>query len=118
MAKKIQTICQNVSYSSEIKNPAHVTAVISEYPELAVVQDADRLDAIGAVGIGRMFTYGGAKTGRSLDESMQHFDDKLLRLEGMIKTDVGRELARERTERLRVFKEWWGQEVAFVARAV
>ncbi|KAM7194799.1 hypothetical protein V8F20_007819 [Naviculisporaceae sp. PSN 640] len=116
LALKIQTICQNVSYSSEIKNPQHVLFIIAQYPELAVVQDADRLDAIGAVGIGRMFTYGGAKTGRPLDESMQHFDDKLLKLEGMVKTRVGKELARERTERLRVFKEWWGEEVAFAAR--
>ncbi|KAK3325667.1 hypothetical protein B0H66DRAFT_134290 [Apodospora peruviana] len=113
LASKIQTICHGVSYTTETKDPAHVRSLIAEYPELAVVQDADRLDAIGAVGIGRMFTFGGAKTGRPMDESMQHFDDKLLKLEGMIKTDVGRELARERTERLRVFKEWWGDEVAF-----
>lgn len=61
-------------------------AVMDQHPELAIVQDADRLDAIGAVGIGRTFTYNGAKQS---DEGMQgvlkHFTDKLERLEQMMK---------------------------------
>jgi uncharacterized protein len=109
LAEKIQTICLGVSYSSEIKDLAHVQTLIREHPELAVVQDADRLDAIGAVGIGRVFTFGGAK-GRGLDDSIDHFEEKLLKLESMMKTDYGRELARERTERLRLMKEWFEQE--------
>ncbi|KAK4153905.1 hypothetical protein C8A00DRAFT_43221 [Chaetomidium leptoderma] len=111
LATKIQTICSGVSYSSEIKDPARVTALIAAYPELAVVQDADRLDAIGAVGIGRMFTYGGAKTERSMAGTMGHLDEKLVGLEGMMKTVVGREVARVRGERLRVFRGWWVEEV-------
>ncbi|MFZ0370417.1 MAG: HD domain-containing protein [Halobacillus sp.] len=62
----------------------------------AVVQDADRLDAIGAIGIARAFTYGGAK-GQSIDNeegdtssSIQHFHDKLLKLSGMMNTESGR----------------------------
>lgn len=109
LAEKIQTICLGVSYSSEIKDLAHVQHLIQQHPELAVVQDADRLDAIGAVGIGRAFTFGGAK-GRALGDSIEHFEEKLLKLETMMKTHVGREMARERTERMRLMQEWWRQE--------
>jgi uncharacterized protein len=115
LAQKIQAICLGVSYSSEIKDPARVESLIKTYPELAVVQDADRLDAIGGVGIGRCFTFGGARTSRSMDNTVQHFDDKLVRLLGMMKTDVGRQLAKERTERLILFQKWWAEETAFAA---
>ena len=110
LAQKVQAICLGVSYSGEIKDPARVQELIKKYPELAVVQDADRIDAIGAVGIGRMFTYGGAKTKRSMGDSMDHLDEKLVRLEGMTKTAAGRRLARDRTERLLEFKKWWQDE--------
>lgn len=113
LAQKVQTICLAVSYSTEIKDPAKTLEVIRMYPELAVVQDADRIDAVGAVGVGRLFTFGGAKSSRSMQQGMDHLDEKLVRLEGMCKTEPGRELARERTERLRVFKGWWGEETGF-----
>ncbi|KAI1819441.1 hydrolase [Xylaria intraflava] len=116
LANKVQAICLGVSYSGEVKDPARVAALIKEYPELAVVQDADRLDAIGAVGIGRTFAYGGAR-GRPLEETMTHFDEKLLLLEGLIKTDVGRKLAKERTERLRLMRQWWVDETDGVDNA-
>merc|ERR1712225_97254 len=99
-----------VSYSSEIKDRGHVETMIGKYPELAIVQDADRLDAIGAVGIGRTFTFGGAKNARDMGETIQHFDDKLVKLESMMKTAPGRRMARERTERLNMFKGWWEDE--------
>jgi uncharacterized protein len=110
LAVKVQRIVLGVSYSSEIKDPAQVVAMIQKYPELAIVQDADRLDAIGAVGIGRTFTFGGAKGAREMRETIQHFEDKLERLENMMKTAPGRRMARERTERLKVFKGWWEEE--------
>ncbi|KAM0198206.1 hypothetical protein ACHAPA_007304 [Fusarium lateritium] len=109
LADTVQAICLGVSYSSEVKDPARTRALVETYPELAVVQDADRLDAIGAVGIARTFAFGGAKS-RTLENTMEHFDDKLLLLEGMMKTDEGRRMARERTERLRLMKEWWQEE--------
>lgn len=63
------------------------------------VQDADRLDAIGAIGIARAFMFAGAK-GHSLygnDQSAYaHFFHKLLRLKDMMNTDTAQELAQER----------------------
>lgn len=113
LAAKVQAVCLGVSYSSEIKDPARVQELIKAYPELAVVQDADRLDAIGSIGIGRVFTFTGARTKASMADSIQHFHDKLLRLRGMMKTDVGRQLAAERTRRMEEFLKWWGEEAAF-----
>jgi uncharacterized protein len=110
LAKKVQTVCLGVSYSSEIKDPARVQELIKSHPELAVVQDADRLDAIGSIGIGRVFTFTGARTKASMDDSIQHFHDKLLKLQSMMKTDVGRQLAEEKTRRMREFLKWWDEE--------
>lgn len=60
-----------------------------------IVQDADRLDAIGAVGIARTFAYGG-EHGRDLSDSVQHFYDKLLLLRDEMNTPYARELAENR----------------------
>ncbi|KAM3551012.1 hypothetical protein MY1884_007871 [Beauveria asiatica] len=106
LAETVQAICLGVSYSGEARDPAGVAALVRAHPELAVVQDADRLDALGAVGIGRAFAFGGAR-GRGLDDTVAHFEDKLLRLEGLMKTPAGRELARERSARIRKMHEWW-----------
>jgi uncharacterized protein len=110
LAIKVQRIVLGVSYSSESKDPAQVRAMIEKYPELAVVQDADRLDAIGAIGIGRTFTFGGAKGAKHMGETIQHFEDKLEKLESMMKTLPGMRMARERTARLKTFKGWWEEE--------
>ncbi|QIX01842.1 hypothetical protein AMS68_007359 [Peltaster fructicola] len=110
---KVSLIVEHVSYSSEIKRPQLVKAILGAHPELAIVQDADRLDAIGAVGIGRCFAYGAAKApDRGLQGSIDHFVEKLENIEGMMKTETGKELARERTQRLKDFRSWWEQETA------
>lgn len=111
LADRVQDLVLHVSFSTEKKDPQKIKDKIASIPELAIVQDADRLDAIGAVGIARCFTFGGAK-GREngLDESVAHFHEKLELLEGMMKTETGRELAKERTERLRIFRGWWESE--------
>jgi uncharacterized protein len=84
-------------------------------PELAVVQDADRLDAIGAIGIARTFNYGGFKGSEifnplqppnlnmSKEEykkggnpSLNHFWEKLLLLKDRMNTQTGKRMAAER----------------------
>lgn len=111
LAKKVERIATHVSYSSEIKDPQKVLDMISQIPELAIVQDADRLDALGAVGIGRTFTFSGAR-GREMEETIQHFEDKLENLEAHMKTETGRTMAKERTRRIKEFRNWWVEETA------
>ncbi len=78
--------------------------------ESDVVKDADRLDALGAIGIARTFAYGG-KVGRPIYDpvdpanSLQHFDDKLLLLKDGMRTEAGKRLAQARHEFLVQFKE-------------
>jgi len=67
-----------------------------------ILQDADRLDAMGAVGIGRAFMRAGER-GRSLASAAQHFHDKLLRLQDGMHTETARELAARRHQVLERF---------------
>ncbi|KAL0260420.1 hypothetical protein SLS55_004107 [Diplodia seriata] len=113
LASKVHTIAKNVSYTNEIKDPEKVRDALLEHPELAIVQDADRLDAIGAIGVGRCFAFGAAKSDRSMQGAVDHFEVKLERLEAMMKTETGRRLAKERTERLKIFRSWWDEERDF-----
>lgn len=124
IASKVQAIVSHVSYSTEIKDPAVIRRLIDQdgFIELAIVQDADRLDAIGAIGIGRTFTFLGAKGQKFLvngqwdmNNSIEHFGDKLELLEGMMKTETGRKMAKTRTERLKVFRGWWEEEMELVS---
>jgi len=108
---KVALIVQHVSYSNEVKRPQLVKAILGAHPELAIVQDADRLDAIGAIGIGRCFAYGAAKQpGRGLEGSIDHFVEKLENIESMMKTETGKRMARERTQRIQDFRQWWEEE--------
>jgi len=98
--------------------------------EAMVVRDADRLDAIGAIGIARTFAYGGKKgqamynpslpvrTNMSLNEyrngqtsSIHHFYEKLLKLKDLLHTETAKQLAEERHQFMEMFlqqfyKEW------------
>lgn len=101
--------------------------------EAKIIFDADKLDAIGAIGIGRTFAYGG-KANRSMYEPTQkpmlhynfeeyknntsptinHFYEKLLLLKGLMHTDTGKQLAQHRHEVMEeflheFFKEWQGK---------
>ena len=74
-----------------------------------IVQDADRLDAIGAVGVARCFAYGG-EHGRPLEDSLRHFHEKLLLLTGELNTEQARALARPRHAFLEAFLEEYAAE--------
>ena len=101
-------------------------------PELDVIQDADRLDAIGAIGIARCFNYGGFKNRelynpeippnmhmskeeykKSTAPTINHFYEKLLLLKDKMNTETGKKLAMERHQYMESFlnqfyKEWNG----------
>lgn len=72
--------------------------------EAEIVQDADRLDAIGAIGIARCFAYGGSKyrilyspnEKEKESSSIQHFYDKLLKIKGLINTESAKLIAARR----------------------
>lgn len=89
VATKVVNVVENVSYSTETRNPEKAKSALETWPELGVVQDADRLDAIGAIGIGRAFTFGGAKMPLSdMQLSREHMTEKLEKLESMMKVSI------------------------------
>jgi uncharacterized protein len=103
-------------------------------PELAVVQDADRLDALGAIGIARAFNYGGFKNREIYNPSIKpnmemdketykksnaptinHFYEKLLLLRDRMNTATGKKLASARHDVMikyldQFYLEWEGQK--------
>jgi uncharacterized protein len=93
-------ICEAINTVSFSQNKGR----IPDTPEGKVVQDADRLDAMGAVGIARTFAYGG-EHGRPMKESVQHFYDKLLKLKSLMNTETGRMMAEKRHAFLEAFLE-------------
>ena len=101
--------------------------------EAQIVQDADRIDAIGAIGVARCFAYGGSKGMSIFDPefnvakhsdameyhnskspSIHHFYEKLLLLKDRLHTQSGKELAKVRHQFLldflnQFFTEWYGE---------
>ena len=124
--EKVIKIIENISFKGGIQR---------EYTsrELDIVQDADRLDAIGAIGIARTFNYGGFKNRElynpeinpnlnmtkeeyknSTAPTINHFYEKLLLLKDKMNTPKGKELAQQRHEFMEQFlaqfyKEWNGE---------
>ena len=74
-----------------------------------IVQDADRLDAIGAVGIARTFAYGG-RHGRTPEDSIMHFHEKLLLLKDMMNTRQAKAAAEEKHAFMETFLREWDAE--------
>lgn len=84
--------------------------------EAKIVQDADRLDALGAIGLARTFAYGGSKH-REIwnpenpgETSIQHFYDKLLKLKDLMNTHTARMIAEKRHKYLEEFLERFDTE--------
>ena len=98
-------ICEAINSVSFSQNRGQAPATL----EGKIVQDADRLDAIGAIGIARTFAFGG-KHGRSLDASIDHFHKKLLLLKGLMNTEKAKELAEGRHLFMEQFLEEWKHE--------
>ena len=113
---KIMNIINTISYKGGIENSAQNDI------EGKIVQDADRLDAMGAIGIARTFTYGGNKNRliynpsikpkefNSLEEvknsnnhTINHFYEKLLKLKNLMNTDTAKQIAEERHRFMELF---------------
>ena len=103
----IENICEIINSVSFSKNKGKTPRTI----EGQIVQDADRLDAIGAIGIARTFAYGG-RAGRSLEDSIQHFYDKLLLLKDEMNTEAALKIAMVRHEYMENFlKEYFEESI-------
>ena len=126
-ANHIVAIIENVSFKGGHNARNHSSI------ELDIVQDADRLDAIGAIGIARTFNYGGFKNRaiynpaippnlnmtkeeykRSTAPTINHFYEKLLLLKDLMNTESGKRIAEQRHEYMEGFlnqfyNEWNGQ---------
>lgn len=115
--EKIKAVIDSVSFKGG--NGVEAASIEAE-----IVQDADRLDAIGAVGIARTFAYGGAKGRRLYDwkeqprqkmteeeyrskptSSATHFYEKLLLLKDHMNTETGKHIAEERHQFMISFLE-------------
>ena len=109
-------IIQNLSYSKNIDKKQNLNLLGQ------IVQDADRLDALGAIGTARAFYYGGSKRHLIYDDTrprhanditeenyreqysvVNHFFEKLLILKNSMNTEKGREMAEHRTEFMQHF---------------
>ena len=118
-------IIDNMSYKNSLEND--IKKFTSK--ELEVVQDADRLDAIGAIGIARAFNYGGFKNRelynpditpnlkmtkaaykKSDAPTINHFYEKLLLLKDKMNTETGKKIAKQRHEfMLDYLKQFYGE---------
>ncbi|MFC5282521.1 HD domain-containing protein [Pedobacter alpinus] len=123
----VQEIIRNMSFKSSLGEVKFTS------PEMLVVQDADRLDAIGAIGIARAFTYGGFKNRELYDPAIKpainqskeayknttaptinHFYEKLLLLKDKMNTLTGKQIAKQRHDFMvlyleQFFAEWEGK---------
>lgn len=127
-------IIENISFKSSLLANKDGNQRVSFYSdELAVIRDADRLDAIGAIGIARTFNYGGFKNRAIHDPdispnlnmtkeeykdstapTINHFYEKLLLLKDRFHTETGKRLAKQRHQVMedyltQFYREWEGE---------
>ena len=100
-----ERICEAVNAVSFSRNRGRIPETI----EGRIIQDADRLDAVGAIGIARTFAYGG-KHGRTPEASIAHFHEKLLLLKDLMNTEKAREMAESRHTFMEQFLREWERE--------
>jgi uncharacterized protein len=111
---QVLSVIRNISFSNKNKTDN------TNDPLLWVIQDADRLDAIGAIGIARAFNYGGFRnnsiyvpgdeSGNQGKSTIGHFYDKLLKLRDLMNTSTGSTIAAVRHEILEKFLEMFYSE--------
>ena len=100
-------IIKNVSFSKNKDKIQNLSI------EAKIVQDADRIDAIGAVGIARAFQFGG-KNNRNMygkNSTLNHFDEKLLKIYDMLNLEESKKIAKERHEFLVEFYNQFKNEI-------
>lgn len=124
---EILHIIQNLSYSKNLEKKHKLS------PLGQIVQDADRLDALGAIGIARTFYYGGSKEHSLYDDEnprlrneitednyreqksiINHFYEKLLLLKNTMNTPVAKKIALKRTQFMEEFLNHFNEETGFI----
>lgn len=122
--EQVLFVIKNISFKNRSEVPQNLPI------ELKIVQDADRIDAIGAIGVARTFNFGGFKNNlmyhpniqpqlnmskeeykKSNGTTINHFYEKLLLLKDLMNTEKGKKIAEERHNFMLLFldqfyKEW------------
>ncbi|PVH99324.1 hypothetical protein DM02DRAFT_502145, partial [Periconia macrospinosa] len=115
LARKVALIPVNVSFTPQYTSdePSRIFDFIKAHPEHAFVQDADRLDGLGAIGQGLSFVFGGANARRRQQTAhvgvilhWERFQDYL----PLMKTTVGREEAERRWQEMHRYRTEWNRE--------